>query len=184
MSAAQLAEAALLASLADETPEGRSIVALVRRDFDTVDDADASGGELVEFSASTRMSGLDLPGRRIRKGAGSAVAKWVHSTGAPATSEVTDELDALVDAGQPHRRHAAGGRRAGRDSDRARLLGVVHLKDIVKDGMRERFDEMRAMGIRTVMITGDNAVTAAAIAARRPASTTSSPRPRPRTSSC
>ena len=97
VSAAQLAEAALLSSLADETPEGRSIVALVRRDFDTVDEADASGGTLVEFSASTRMSGLDLPGRPIRKGAGSAVAKWVHSTGARPTSEVTADLDALVD---------------------------------------------------------------------------------------
>ena len=163
VSAAQLAEAALLSSLADETPEGRSIVALVRQDFDTVTEADGSGGELVAFSASTRMSGLDLPGRRIRKGAGSAVARWVHSTGTPATSEVTVELDALVD-----RVSRTGGtplvvaEQVG--AGRARLLGVVHLKDIVKEGMRERFDEMRAMGIRTVMITGDNAVTAAAIA--------------------
>jgi potassium-transporting ATPase ATP-binding subunit len=163
VSGAQLAEAALLASLADETPEGKSIVALVRRDFDTVDEADGSGGTLVEFSASTRMSGLDLPGRKIRKGAGSAVAKWVHSTGTPSTSEVTVELDALVD-----RVSRTGGTPlvvAEQIGDgRARLLGIVHLKDIVKSGMRERFDEMRAMGIRTVMITGDNAVTAAAIA--------------------
>ncbi|MBJ7356604.1 potassium-transporting ATPase subunit KdpB [Nocardioides sp.] len=163
VSAARLAEAALLSSLADETPEGRSIVALVRQDFNTVTEADGSGGELVAFSASTRMSGLDLPGRRIRKGAGSAVARWVHSTGTPATSEVTVELDALVD-----RVSRTGGtplvvaEQVG--AGRARLLGVVHLKDIVKEGMRERFDEMRAMGIRTVMITGDNAVTAAAIA--------------------
>ena len=163
VAAVQLAEAALLSSLADQTPEGRSIVALVRRDFDTLDEADGAGGALVEFSASTRMSGLDLPGRTIRKGAGSAVARWVHSTGTPSTSEVTVALDALVDqvsrtGGTP----LVVAEQVG--DDQARLLGVVHLKDIVKDGMRERFDEMRAMGIRTVMITGDNAVTAAAIA--------------------
>ena len=155
----ELADAALLSSLADETPEGRSIVALVGRAAPIPPEA-----VLVEFSASTRMSGLDLPGRTVRKGAGSAVAKWVHSTGAPATSPTTVELDRIVESVS-----AGGGtplvvaERTG--TGPARVLGVIHLKDVVKPGMRERFDEMRAMGIRTVMITGDNAITATAIAA-------------------
>ena len=170
-------------SLADETPEGRSIVApgpprLRHR---------GRGGRLGRGARGVLGQHPDErpgpPGRRIRKGAGSAVAKWVHSTGAPATSEVTDgarRAGRRGSAAPAVRRSWSPSRSA---PDRARLLGVVHLKDIVKDGMRERFDEMRAMGIRTVMITGDNAVTAAAIAARRPGSTTSWPRPRPRTSS-
>jgi K+-transporting ATPase ATPase B chain len=149
-----LAEAALMSSLADETPEGRSIVTLVGGPRPDV------GGTLVAFSAMTRMSGLDLPGRMIRKGAGSAVAKWVHSTGG-ATS---DELDSLVEqVSQTGGTPLVVAEQVG--SRPARLLGVVHLKDVVKEGMRERFDEMRAMGIRTVMITGDNAITAKAIAA-------------------
>ena len=154
-----LAEAALLSSLADETPEGRSIVALVDGDAAIPD-----GADLVEFSASTRMSGLDLPGRKIRKGAGSAVVKWVHSTGTPASSPAMAGIERLVEQVS-----ATGGTplvvAEQRGSEPARLLGVIHLKDVVKEGMRERFDEMRAMGIRTVMITGDNAVTAKAIAA-------------------
>ena len=159
VTADELAEAALLSSLADETPEGRSIVELVgtRRDV-------PAGGNLVEFSATTRMSGLDLPDRSIRKGAGSAVQKWVHSTGAPATSAVTAQLEQLVEGVS-----SSGGTplvvAEQRGRQQARLLGVIHLKDVVKPGMRERFDEMRAMGIRTVMITGDNAITAKAIAA-------------------
>jgi K+-transporting ATPase ATPase B chain len=164
ISAEQIAEAALLSSLADETPEGRSIVELVHREHATIQAPDTSSGTLVEFSAATRMSGLDLGQRTIRKGAGSAVAKWVHSTGAPATSPASTELDQLVEevsssGGTPLvvAEQTGGGA--------ARVLGVIHLKDVVKPGMRERFDEMRAMGIRTVMITGDNAVTAKAIAA-------------------
>ena len=155
----ELAEAALLASLADETPEGRSIVDLVGSDREIPGDA-----TLVEFTATTRMSGIDLRERSIRKGAGSAVAQWVHSSGTPAASEAFAELDGLVE-----RVSSTGGtplvvaEREG--AHPARVLGVIHLKDVVKEGMRERFDEMRAMGIRTVMITGDNAITAKAIAA-------------------
>ena len=119
---------------------------------------------MVEFSATTRMSGLDLPDRTIRKGAGSAVQKWVHSTGAPATSPVTAQLEQLVEGVS-----STGGTplvvAEQRGTQQARILGVIHLKDVVKPGMRERFDEMRTMGIRTVMITGDNAITAKAIAA-------------------
>ena len=155
----ELAEAALLASLADETPEGRSIVALVEKDLEKVDRS-TDGATLVHFSAATRMSGIDLPYRLIRKGAGSAVTTWVHGTG----GDVPDALDALVD-----RVSASGGTplvvadHVG--AGPARLLGVIHLKDIVKEGIRERFEELRAMGIRTVMITGDNHVTARVIAA-------------------
>ncbi len=161
---AELAEAALLASLADETPEGRSIVELVRAEHTDISEPDLSRAVLVEFSAVTRMSGLDLGGRTIRKGAGSAVAQWVADNGAVESSAVTSRLDELV-----QRVASSGGTplvvAEQRDGGGARLLGVVHLKDVVKPGMRERFDEMRAMGIRTVMITGDNAVTAKAIAA-------------------
>jgi potassium-transporting ATPase ATP-binding subunit len=155
----ELAAAAMLSSLADETPEGRSIVALVGERTGVPADA-----VLVEFSATTRMSGLDLPGRSIRKGAGSAVQKWAHSTGAPASSPVTSQIERLVEdvsssGGTPL---VVAEQRGGQP---ARLLGVIHLKDVVKPGIRERFDELRAMGIRTVMITGDNAITAKAIAA-------------------
>ncbi|WP_139979849.1 potassium-transporting ATPase subunit KdpB [Nocardioides litoris] len=150
--AEELERAALLASLADETPEGRSIVDLVglvggeRRVPD--------GAAFVEFSATTRMSGVDVGDREVRKGAASAVTEWV--------GERSAQLDALVE-----RISASGGTPlvvAEKVGGRARLLGVVHLKDVVKDGIRERFEEMRAMGIRTVMITGDNRVTAEAIA--------------------
>lgn len=160
VSAAQLAQAALLSSLADETPEGRSIVALVRAQHDTVSDAAGRSGELVEFSATTRMSGLDLPDRSIRKGASSAVTAWVREGGQDAESPRLAELVERVSAsgGTP----LVVAERVGEDP--ARVLGVVHLKDVVKQDIRERFAEMRAMGIRTVMITGDNAVTARAIA--------------------
>jgi len=173
----QLAEAARLSSLADETPEGKSIVVLVRERYGIADAAGAQavglpGAEMVPFTAQTRMSGIDLPladgrVRRIRKGAGSAVQRWVHSTGAPLDGPggaVSEQLAAHVDAVS-----SSGGtplvvaEQVGEGP--ARVLGVVHLKDVVKAGMRERFDELRAMGIRTVMVTGDNAVTARAIAA-------------------
>ncbi|MBM9460252.1 potassium-transporting ATPase subunit KdpB [Nocardioides sp. zg-536] len=154
----ELAEACLLSSLADETPEGRSIVDLVggRR-------AVPSGAELVAFSASTRMSGVDVDGVSIRKGAGTAVAAWVaEHGGAPDTED--QGLDELVD-----KVSSSGGTplvvAECRGDAPARVLGVIHLKDVVKEGIRERFAELRAMGIRTVMITGDNPVTAAAIAA-------------------
>lgn len=145
----ELARAALLSSLADETPEGRSVVTLVTgRAQPPAVPADAT---LVPFSATTRMSGIDVGDRRIRKGAGSAVTAWV-GRGDPG-------LDSLV-----QQVSSTGGTPLVVAED-GRLLGVIHLKDVVKPGMRERFDEMRAMGIRTVMITGDNAVTARAIAA-------------------
>jgi K+-transporting ATPase ATPase B chain len=160
--AVELAEAALLSSLADETPEGRSIVALVGG-LDKLDHR-AAEGTLVPFSANTRMSGIDLPDRAIRKGAASAVAQWAHSTGVPASSASNDQLTSLVErvsssGGTPLVVAEQVGSRPGR------IFGVIHLKDVVKEGIRERFDEMRAMGIRTVMITGDNAITARAIAA-------------------
>lgn len=141
----ELARAALLASLADETPEGRSVVALVGGD--TVLPRDA---ELVEFSAATRMSGIDTGGRQLRKGAASAVTAWVGAD--------DPQLAVLV------QQVSETGGTPLVVAERDRLLGVIHLKDVVKPGLRERFDELRAMGIRTVMITGDNAVTAAAIA--------------------
>jgi potassium-transporting ATPase ATP-binding subunit len=146
VSDAELAEAALLSSLADETPEGRSVVTLVGGTTQL-----PPGAELVEFSATTRMSGVDLPGRELRKGAASAVTAWVGTPDA--------QLDELVD------RVSRTGGTPLVVAESGRLLGVIHLKDVVKPGMRERFDEMRSMGIRTVMITGDNAVTAGAIAA-------------------
>ena len=142
-----LAQAALLSSLADETPEGRSIVALVNGDERPVVPA---GAALVEFSATTRMSGLDLDGREIRKGASSAVTAWAGRT-APELERLVEQVS--ITGGTPLVVAEDG-----------RLLGVIHLKDVVKEGIRERFDEMRAMGIRTVMITGDNAVTARHIA--------------------
>ena len=160
-----LAQAALLASLADQTPEGRSIVTLVQRAWADLRTPPTEGAELIEFSATTRMSGIDLPQEdgtqhRIRKGAGSAMSTWVHATG----GRRVPELDPIVervssDGGTP----LVVAEQVG--TAPARLLGVVHLKDIVKDGIRERFDEMRRMGIRTVMITGDNELTARAIAA-------------------
>ncbi len=161
----ELAEAALLSSLADETPEGRSIVELVRG-FETGAERPPQPPEatLVEFSATTRMSGLDLPERSIRKGAGSAVQKWVHSTGTSAASPVMSHVEQLVeDVSSSGGTPLVVAEQHGKQP--ARLLGVIHLKDVVKPGMRERFAEMRTMGIRTVMITGDNAITAKAIAA-------------------
>lgn len=152
---AELAEAALLASLADETPEGRSIVDLVGSTYDGV----PAGASLVEFSATTRMSGLDLDGRSVRKGAASATSRWVLDGGGVASPEVDAAVQEVsASGGTP----LVVAERVG--DGPARLLGVVHLKDVVKDGMRERFAELRAMGIRTVMVTGDNAVTAHAIA--------------------
>jgi len=146
---ADLADAALLASLADETPEGRSIVELVGGP-DGLDKLDQRGATFVGFSATTRMSGIDVEGREIRKGAASAVTAWVGQTDLG--------LDTLVESVS-----TAGGTPLV-VAERGRLLGVVHLKDVVKPDIRERFAEMRAMGIRTVMITGDNATTARAIA--------------------
>ena len=158
VSEADLAEAAQLASLADETPEGRSIVVLAKRyGIRERELATVGGGDFaaVPFTAQTRMSGVDLDGARLRKGAADAVIAWVREEGGQPPSEVQGEVDRIArDGGTPLV--------VARDSQ---VLGVVHLKDTVKDGMAERFAQLRAMGIRTVMVTGDNRLTAAKIAA-------------------
>ncbi|MGA7096045.1 MAG: potassium-transporting ATPase subunit KdpB [Acidimicrobiia bacterium] len=149
----RLAAAAQLASLADETPEGRSIVVLAKRRFN-MRERDLSHANLVAFSAQTRMSGVDLDGQSVRKGAADSVRRWVIDRG----GSVPGGLDPLVEGVA-----TSGGTplvvAEGRD-----VLGVVHLKDVVKEGIRTRFDQLRRMGIRTVMITGDNPLTAQAIA--------------------
>ena len=150
----ELADAAQLASLADETPEGRSIVVLAKERHG-LRGREIEGGTAVPFSAQTRMSGVDLPGRRLRKGALDAVAKFVGGEAGAFPDEV--------------RRIAEDVARRGATPlvvcDGKRALGVVELKDIVKGGIKEKFAELRRMGIRTVMITGDNPLTAASIAA-------------------
>ncbi|MGQ2910586.1 potassium-transporting ATPase subunit KdpB [Aeromicrobium sp.] len=158
---AELTEAARVASLADLTPEGRSIVdlAVAETGGSGTGPALPSGAEAVEFTAQTRMSGVDLPdGRSLRKGAGSAVTAWVETPLSPTVTEAIDEISRS--GGTP----LVVAERQGDDGP-ARALGVVHLKDVVKEGMVERFAELRRMGIRTVMVTGDNALTARAIAA-------------------
>ena len=152
---AELEDAAVLASLADETPEGRSILTLVGRPQER-----PAGATMVAFSATTRMSGIDAPGLRLRKGAGSAVSAWVAETGGTVPADVDVYVARVSGSGGTPLVVAEQ-----RGEAPARVLGVIHLKDVVKEGMRERFDELRAMGIRTVMITGDNAITARAIAA-------------------
>jgi K+-transporting ATPase ATPase B chain len=151
----ELADAAQLASLADETPEGRSIVVLAKERYQLRgrELADKSSA-FVPFTAQTRMSGIDLDDRQIRKGAADAVMAYVTVQG----GVVPAELRVLVD------RIARSGGTPLVVAERHRPLGVIHLKDIVKGGMQHRFDALRAMGIRTVMITGDNPLTAAAIA--------------------
>ncbi|WP_344204242.1 potassium-transporting ATPase subunit KdpB [Aeromicrobium alkaliterrae] len=150
----ELRDLARLTSLADQTPEGRSIVDLAIQLG--ADDTDLpSGATFVEFTAQTRMSGLDLAdGRSLRKGAGAAVETW---TGASLPAAVQVQVEEVSGAGGTPLVVAESG------ADGTRVLGVVHLKDVVKEGMAERFDQLRAMGIRTVMVTGDNPRTAAAI---------------------
>ncbi len=151
----ELADAAQLASLADETPEGRSIVVLVKERYGLrARDVKDTGARFVPFSAQTRMSGCDVGGRVIRKGAVDAVCAHVRSLGGRVPQEVDAVAGRIADAG--------GTPLAVSDGDR--ILGIVHLKDVVKGSIRERFARFRAMGIRTVMITGDNPRTAAAIA--------------------
>ncbi|HVX21564.1 MAG TPA: potassium-transporting ATPase subunit KdpB [Acidimicrobiales bacterium] len=150
----ELAAVAQLASLADETPEGRSIVVLAKERFNIRERDLGTGHVFIPFSAQTRMSGLDLDGRQIRKGAAEAIGRWVAEQGGATSSE----LDTIVE------RVARSGATPLAVADGSDLLGVVELKDVVKQGIRERFAEMRAIGIRTVMITGDNPLTAAAIA--------------------
>jgi len=154
-----LADAAQLASLPDETPEGRSVVVLAKTKFGLRErDVQALGATFMKFSAQTRMSGVDLPDRKIRKGAADAVRKWVTDLGGVFPNEIQTLVDTVARRGSTPLVVAEG-------ASRARVLGVVELKDVVKGGIKERFVELRRMGIKTVMITGDNRLTAAAIAA-------------------
>ncbi|MBK6858585.1 MAG: potassium-transporting ATPase subunit KdpB [Microthrixaceae bacterium] len=155
----ELAEAAMVASLADETPEGRSVVELAQSTYGRTART-LEGAILVPFTAQTRMSGVDLDGRQLRKGATDSVRRWVSEAGGPVPEEMTTITDAIASAGGTPLVVAE----ASADG-RYSVLGVIHLKDVVKAGMAERFDQLRAMGIRTVMITGDNPLTAKAIAA-------------------
>ena len=162
VSVADLADAAQLSSLADETPEGRSIVVLAKKDFGIRErsDGELSGAEFVPFTAQTRMSGVNLAdGREVRKGAAASVANWIRENGGTPPAELGDIVDSISEAGGTPLVVAEKD-----SSGTARALGVIHLKDIVKEGIRERFAEMRTMGIRTIMITGDNPLTARAIA--------------------
>ncbi|MGN6665357.1 MAG: potassium-transporting ATPase subunit KdpB [Trinickia sp.] len=155
-----LADAAQLSSLADETPEGRSIVVLAKQRFNIRErDMHALNAIFLTFSAQTRMSGVDLPQREIRKGASSAVKQYVEANGGRYPQEVTQSVDEIA------RRGSTPLVVAEKVNGLARILGVIELKDIVKGGTKERFAELRKMGIKTVMITGDNRLTAAAIAA-------------------
>ncbi|ORT60716.1 potassium-transporting ATPase subunit KdpB [Streptomyces sp. CB03238] len=158
--AAELADASQLSSLADETPEGRSVAVLAKEQYGLRErhQGELEHAEWVAFTAQTRMSGVDIDGRKVRKGATGSVVAWVKERG----GRVAEDAQALTD-----RISAAGGTPllvAVEDGEGARVLGVIHLKDVVKEGMRERFEELRRMGIKTVMITGDNPLTAKAIA--------------------
>jgi len=154
--ARELADVAQLASLADETPEGRSIVVLAKQQFQLRGrDLAGSAHTFHKFTAQTRMSGVDLDGRKLRKGAADAIRNFVESEGGLWPGPVSERVDAVARRGSTPLVVAEG----------RRVLGVVELRDIVKGGIRERFAELRQMGIKTVMVTGDNRLTAAAIAA-------------------
>ncbi|MEU1118541.1 MULTISPECIES: potassium-transporting ATPase subunit KdpB [unclassified Streptomyces] len=158
--AAELADAAQLSSLADETPEGRSVVVLAKEKYGLRERhrGELTGAAWVPFTAQTRMSGVDVDGRKVRKGATGSVIAWVEERGGAVAEDARELNDTISQAGGTPLLVAV------EDADGARVLGVIHLKDIVKEGMRERFDELRRMGIKTVMITGDNPLTAKAIA--------------------
>jgi len=152
----RLAEAAQLASLADETPEGRSIVAFAREHFGLGNPGvPANAAQFVPFTAQTRMSGVDQGGRRIRKGAVDAIEMYVRAAGGAMPAALQSAVNDIAKGGGTPLAVADGGE----------VLGVIHLKDVVKGGIKERFAELRRMGIKTIMITGDNPLTAAAIAA-------------------
>ncbi|WP_405830461.1 potassium-transporting ATPase subunit KdpB [Streptomyces sp. NBC_01176] len=157
---AEVADAAQLSSLADETPEGRSIVVLAKEKYGLRErhQGELAGAEWIAFTAQTRMSGVDVDGRMIRKGAAGSVVAWVRERGGEVSADAATLSDRISQAGGTPLLVAV------EDTEGARVLGVIHLKDVVKEGMRERFDELRRMGIRTVMITGDNPLTAKAIA--------------------
>ncbi|MEU5697604.1 potassium-transporting ATPase subunit KdpB [Streptomyces aurantiacus] len=159
-SEAELADAAQLSSLADETPEGRSVVVLAKERYGLRERhrGELANAEWITFTAQTRMSGVDVEGRKVRKGAAGSVVAWVKERGGTVAEDAATRADRISEAGGTPLLVAV------EDTEGARVLGVVHLKDVVKDGMRERFDELRRMGIRTVMITGDNPLTAKAIA--------------------
>jgi K+-transporting ATPase ATPase B chain len=163
VSVAELADAARLASLADETPEGRSIVTLARQEGSAHEPAADPAASFVAFSAQTRMSGVDLPGRLIRKGAADALKHWILESGSAWPEAVVRHVEAVARRGSTPL--VVAERASLKAGSPARVLGVVELKDIVKSGIKERFAQLRRMGIRTVMITGDNRLTAAAIAA-------------------
>jgi K+-transporting ATPase ATPase B chain len=159
---AELADIAQLASLADETPEGRSVVVLAKQKFNLRErDIQSLGAQFVHFSAQTRMSGVDMPGaegatvRQIRKGAATAIRKHVESLGGTFPAALVTTIDDVSRRGSTPLVV----------SDGTRVMGVIELKDIIKGGIKERFAELRRMGIKTVMVTGDNKLTAAAIAA-------------------
>ncbi|SDG67376.1 potassium-transporting ATPase subunit KdpB [Streptomyces griseoaurantiacus] len=157
---AEVADAAQLSSLADETPEGRSVVVLAKEKYGLRErhQGELAQAEWIAFTAQARMSGVDVDGRKIRKGAAGSVITWVQEQG----GTVADDAHTLT-----NRISEAGGTPllvAVEDTEGTRVLGVIHLKDVVKEGMRERFVELRGMGIKTVMITGDNPLTAKAIA--------------------
>ncbi len=155
ISETEVAQAALLASLADETPEGRSIVALAKGHYDLPDPVfDKSEATVIAFSAQTRISGVDLKGRSIRKGAVDAILKAAGTTMSEAPVPFREAVERIAQSGGTPLAI----------SDAGRLIGVIHLKDVVKPDIKERFSALRSMGIRTVMVTGDNPVTAAAIA--------------------
>jgi potassium-transporting ATPase ATP-binding subunit len=150
----ELAEAAQMSSLADETPEGRSIVVLAKQFGIREHDFAGHEPEFVPFTAETRMSGVDFNGTRLRKGAGDAIQSWVAAEGGNPPPQLAEQLDRIGrDGGTPLA--------VARDNQ---VLGVIYLKDIVKEGIRTRFEHLRAMGIRTIMVTGDNRLTAAKIA--------------------
>ncbi|MEU5238292.1 potassium-transporting ATPase subunit KdpB [Streptomyces lydicus] len=157
---AEVADAAQLSSLADETPEGRSIVVLAKEKYGLRErhQGELVGAEWVPFTAQTRMSGVDVDGRKIRKGASGSVIAWVKERGGSVADDAQQLTDTISQAGGTPLLVAL------EDERGPRVLGVIHLKDVVKDGMRERFVELRKMGIKTVMITGDNPLTAKAIA--------------------
>jgi K+-transporting ATPase ATPase B chain len=150
----EVAEAAQLASLADETPEGRSIVVLAKERFGIRERDLGASREFIPFSATTRMSGVNFDGRQIRKGAAEAVQRWATQMGGTTPAGLDQIVEQIARAGSTPLVVADG----------KAVLGVIELKDVVKQGIREKFDQMRQMGIRTVMITGDNPLTAAAIA--------------------
>ena len=156
MTERELADAAQLASLADETPEGRSIVVLAKEKYGIRErEIEKLGATFIAFTAQTRMSGVNLNGRQVRKGSADAIDAYIKQMGGTVPADIRSAVDNIAKAGATPLVVADG----------AKVLGVIHLKDIVKGGIRERFAELRRMGIKTIMITGDNALTAAAISA-------------------